>query len=149
MEIILLRDVPSVGEKGTLHTVSNGYARNFLLPRGLAEPATPGKIEEFRRREEERKTREARMALRAEEITAALNRTVLTVEAKAGEGGHLFGSVTNADIADAIKSARGYTIDKRKVLLEEPLKQIGSFIVDVEVADGFVASVKTIVVPED
>ena len=149
MEIILLQDVPSVGEKGTLHTVSNGYARNFLLPRGLAEPATPGKIEEFRRREEERKTREARMAVRAEEITAALNRTVLTVEAKAGEGGHLFGSVTNADIADAIKGARGYTIDKRKVLLEEPLKQIGSFIVDVEVADGFVSSVKTIVVPED
>ena len=149
MEIILLQDVPSVGEKGTLHTVSNGYARNFLLPRGLAEPATPGKIEEFRRREEERKTREARMAVRAEEITAALNRTVLTIEAKAGEGGHLFGSVTNADIADAIKGARGYTIDKRKVLLEEPLKQIGSFIVDVEVADGVVASVKTIVGPED
>jgi large subunit ribosomal protein L9 len=149
MDIILLQDVPSVGEKGTLHTVSDGYARNYLLPRGMAEPATPGRVEEFRRRDEERKARESRMAAQAEDITAALNRTVLTIEAKAGEGGHLFGSVTNADIAAAIKDARGYSIDKRKVLLEEPIRQIGSHIIDVEVAEGFVASMKTIVVPED
>ena len=89
MEVILLQDVPSVGDKGTLHTVSDGYARNYLVPRRLAEPATPGKVEEFRRREEERKAREARMAVQAEEITASLNRTVLTIEAKAGEGGHV------------------------------------------------------------
>jgi len=148
MEVILLQDVENLGEKGHLATVSKGYARNYLLPRGMAEVATPGIITEFRRREEERKAREARMAVQAEEITATLNRTVLTLGARAGEGERLFGSVTAADIADAIKDARGYAIDKRKVLLDEPIKELGTFMIDVEVAEGFVASVKTIVVPE-
>jgi large subunit ribosomal protein L9 len=148
MEVILLQDVENLGEKGHLATVSKGYARNYLLPRKLAEVATPGKVSEFQRREEERKSREARMAVQAEEITATLNRTVITLAARAGEGDRLFGSVTTADIADAIKDARGYSIDKRKVLLDEPIKELGTFMVDVEVADGFVASVKTIVVPE-
>lgn len=148
MEVILLQDVPDLGEKGHLATVSSGYARNYLLPRKLAEVATPGVIAEFRRREEERKAREARLAVQAEEITATLNRTVLTLTARAGEGERLFGSVTAADIAQAIKDARGYSIDKRKVLLDEPIKELGTFMVDVEVADGFVASVKIIVVPE-
>ena len=148
MEVILLQDVPDLGEKGRLANVSKGYARNYLLPRGLAEVATPGKITEFRRRDEERKSREARMAVQAEDITATLNRTVLTLAAKAGEGDRLFGSVTAADIAEAIEDARGYAIDKRKVLLDEPIKELGTFMVDVEVADGFVASVKIMVVPE-
>jgi large subunit ribosomal protein L9 len=148
MEVILLQDVPDLGEKGHLATVSKGYARNYLLPRKLAEVATPGIITEFRRRDEERKAREARLAVQAEDITASLNRTVLTLAARAGEGERLFGSVTTADIADAIKDARGYSIDKRKVLLDEPIKELGTFMVDVEVADGFVASVKIIVVPE-
>jgi large subunit ribosomal protein L9 len=148
MEVILLQNVEDLGEKGSLANVSRGYARNFLIPRKLAEPATPGKIAEFRRREEERKSRDARMAAQAEEYTATLNKTVLTLTAKAGEGDRLFGSITGADIADAIKDARGFTIDKRKVLLEEPIKELGTFMVDVEVAEGFVASVKTIVTPE-
>lgn len=148
MEIILLQDVENLGEKGSLASVSRGYARNFLIPRKLAEVATPGKITEFRRREEERKAREARMAAQAEEYTATLNKTVLTLGAKVGEGERLFGSITAADIAEAIKDARGFTIDKRKVLLEDPIKEIGTFMVDVEVAEGFVASVKTIVVGE-
>jgi large subunit ribosomal protein L9 len=148
MEIILLQDVENLGEKGHLATVSKGYARNYLLPRGLAEVATPGKIVEFQRRDEERKAREARMAVQAEEITATLNRTVITLAARAGEGDRLFGSVTTGDITEAIEDARGYAIDKRKVLLDEPIKELGTFMVDVEVADGFVASVKIIVVPE-
>ncbi len=148
MEVILLQNVENLGEKGSLANVARGYARNYLIPRKLAEPATPGKIAEFRRREEERKSRDARMAVQAEEYTATLNKTVLTLAAKAGEGDRLFGSITGADIADAIKDARGFTIDKRKVLLEEPIKELGTFMVDVEVAEGFVATVKTIVTPE-
>ena len=147
MEVILLQDVENLGDKGQLANVARGYARNYLLPRKLAEVATPGKIVEFRRREEERKAREARMAVQAEEFTATLNKTVITLAAKAGEGDRLFGSITAADVADAIKDARGITIDKRKVLLEEPIKEIGTFMVDVEVAEGFVATVKTIVAP--
>jgi large subunit ribosomal protein L9 len=148
VEVILLKDVENLGEKGHLANVARGYARNYLIPRKLAEPATPGKVAEFQRREEERKSREARMAVQAEEFTETLNKTVLTLTAKAGEGDRLFGSITTADIADAIKEARGFTIDKRKVLLDEPIKELGTFMVDVELADGFVASVKTIVVPE-
>jgi large subunit ribosomal protein L9 len=148
VEVILLQDVENLGDKGHLANVARGYARNYLIPRGLAEVATPGKIVEFRRREEERKAREARMAVQAEEYTATLNKTVLTLGARAGEGERLFGSITAADIADAIKEARGFTIDKRKVLLEEPIKELGTYMVDVEVAEGFVASVKTIVVPD-
>jgi len=148
VEIILLADVPGLGTKGSLVNVSTGYARNYLLPKKLAEIGSPGKLAEFRRREEERKSREARLAVQAEDITNTLNRTVLTLEAKAGEGERLFGSVTSADIADAIWDARKVRIEKKNVLLEEPIKALGTYMVDVEVADGFVATVKTIVVPE-
>ncbi len=148
MEVILLQDVEHLGDKGSLANVARGYARNYLIPRKLAEVATPGKIVEFQRREEERKAREARLAAQAEERTATLNRTVLTIPMKVGEGDRLFGSVTAADIAEAIENARGFVVDKRKVLLEEPIKEIGTFLVDVEVAEGFVASVKTIVIAE-
>ncbi len=148
MEVILLADIPNLGGKGSLANVSPGYARNYLLPKGLAEVGSEGKLAEYRRREEERKAREARQAAQADEITGTLNRTVITVGAKAGEGDRLFGSVTSADIAAAINDARGLHIDKRHVLLEEPIKALGTHMVDVEVAEGFVATVKTIVVPE-
>lgn len=145
MEVILLQDVDTLGGKGSLVNVARGYARNYLIPRRLAEVATPGKIVEFRRREEERKAREARLAAQAEEHAEILNKTVLTITARAGEGDRLFGSVTAADVADAIKTARGFTVDRRKVRLEEPIKEVGTHMVDVEVGEGFVASVKVIV----
>lgn len=148
MEVILLQDVDTLGGNGSLVNVARGYARNYLIPRKLAEVATPGKIIEFQRREEERKARDSRLAAQAEEHTETLNKTVLTLSAKAGEGNRLFGSVTAADIADAIKAARGFTIDKRKVRLEEPIKEVGTFMVEVEVGDGFVATVKVIIAPE-
>ncbi len=148
MDVILLQDVDTLGDKGALVHVARGYARNYLIPRKLAEVATPGKMVEFQRREEERKSRDARLAAQAEEHTETLNKTVLTISAKAGEGDRLFGSVTAGDVADAIKAARGFTIDKRKVQLEEPIKETGTFLVDVEVGEGFVASVKVIVSAE-
>jgi large subunit ribosomal protein L9 len=148
MEVILLQDVDTLGGKGSLVNVTRGYARNYLIPRKLAEVATPGKIVEFQRREEERKTREARVAAQAEEHAETLNKTVLTITAKAGEGDRLFGSVTAADVADAIKSARGFTVDRRKVRLDDPIKEVGTYMVDVEIGEGFVASVKVIVSAE-
>jgi large subunit ribosomal protein L9 len=134
-----------VGEKGHLANVSRGYARNYLLPKKLAEVATPGKITEFRRRDEEHKAHEARTAAQAEDFTVTLNRTVLTITAKAGEGDKLFGSVTSADVAAAIWDARKIHIDKRKVRLDEPIKELGTYQIDIELAEGFVASVKMIV----
>ena len=145
MEVILLQDVDTLGGKGSLVNVARGYARNYLFPRKLAEVATPGKIVEFQRREAERKTRDARMAAAAEEHAELLNKTVLTLQAKTGEGERLFGSVTAADIADAIKAARGFTIDRRKVHLEEPIKEVGNFMIEVEVGEGYLSTVKVIV----
>ncbi len=145
-EAILLQDVEALGEKGAVVDVSKGYLRNFLIPRKLAQPATKGALAEAQTRME-RADREAREAVeRAQENANLLNKTVLTIEQQAGEDGRLFGSVTNQDIADAIKDARGIKIDKRKVNLEDPIKNVGTHMVEVEVADGVTATVKTMVV---
>ncbi|MBJ7329648.1 MAG: 50S ribosomal protein L9 [Solirubrobacteraceae bacterium] len=145
-EAILLQDVETLGEKGAVVDVSKGYLRNFLIPRKLAQPATKGALAEAQGRIQ-RAEQEAREAVgRAQENANLLNKTVLTIEQQAGDDGRLFGSVTNQDIADAIKAARGITIDKRKVHLEDPIKSVGTHMVTVEVADGVTATVKTMVV---
>lgn len=148
MEIILLQDVANLGEKGALANVSAGYARNFLFPKKLAEAATPGKVAEFRRRDEERQIHERRMVEQADEIAATLNKTVLTIPAHAGEGDRLYGSVTSQDVADAIWDARKMRVDKRNVRLDEPIKELGTYIIDVELAEGVLAHVKAMVVPD-
>jgi len=148
VEIILLEDVEGVGEKGDLANVSPGYARNFLLPKRLAEVASPGRIEEVRRRMDERKAREVRSADHAQEVAATLSKTVLTIGAHAGEGERLYGSVTAADVSDAIWDARKIRIDKRKIDLDEPIKSLGTFMVDIDVFEGVEATVKVIVVAD-
>jgi large subunit ribosomal protein L9 len=147
-QAILLQDVDKLGEKGSVVDVSSGFLRNFLIPRKLAEPATKGSIAAARQRVEtaERQAREAEE--RAAENAALLSKTVLTISAQAGEDGRLFGSVTNQDIADAIRDARGIRVDKRKVHLEEPIRHIGTHMVVVEVAEGATATIKTMVVEE-
>jgi large subunit ribosomal protein L9 len=147
-QAILLQDVEKLGEKGSVVDVSSGYLRNFLIPRKLAEPATKGSVAAAQQRVEtaERQAREAEE--RAAENAALLSKTVLTISASAGDDGRLFGSVTNQDIADAIRDARGIRVDKRKVHLEEPIRHIGTHMVVVEVADGATATIKTMVVEE-
>jgi large subunit ribosomal protein L9 len=143
---ILLQDVETLGERGTVVDVSAGYLRNFLLPRKLAEPATKGSIDAAARHREnaERVQREAQE--RAQENAATLSRTVLTIPQQAGEDGRLFGSVTTQDIADAIRDARGIRLDRRKVHLEDPIRNIGTYMVVVDVTDEVTATVKTMVV---
>jgi large subunit ribosomal protein L9 len=144
-EAILLQDVENVGEKGSVVDVSKGYLRNFLIPRKLAAPATKGAVEQARRKAEtdEQAARDA--VERAHEYAETLNRTVLTISQQAGDDGRLFGSVTTQDIADAIKDARGITIDKRNVHLDQPIKAVGTHMVVVEVTTGVTATVKTMV----
>ena len=145
-QAILLEDVESLGEKGAIVDVSNGYLRNYLLPRKLAESATKGSIEAAAKRRETAE-REAREAVdRARENAELLGKTVLTIPQQAGDDGRLFGSVTSQDIVDAIHEARGIRIDKRKVQLDEPIKTVGTHMVTVEVVDGVTATVKTMVV---
>lgn len=145
-QAILLQDVETLGERGTVIDVSPGYLRNYLLPRKLAEPATAGSIQAAARRREaaEQAVREAET--RAQESAATLGRTVLTIPQQAGEDGRLFGSVTTQDIADAIRDARGIRVDRRKIHLEEPIRHTGTYMVVVEVADDVMATVKTMVV---
>ena len=144
-QAILLSDVETLGERGDVVDVSPGYLRNFLVPRKLAQPATAGSIAEAQRRKEsaERALQEA--SDKAQENAALLSKTVLTITHAAGDDGRLFGSVTAQEIVDAIRQARGLRLDKRKVQLDEPIKQTGSHMVKVEVHDGVTATIKTIV----
>jgi large subunit ribosomal protein L9 len=145
-QAILLQDVESLGERGTVIDVSPGYLRNYLLPRKLAEPATAGSIQAAKRQREaaEQAVRDAEE--RARDNAQLLGRTVLTIPQQAGDDGRLFGSVTTQDIADAIRDARGIRVDRRKIHLEEPIRHTGTYMVVVEVADDVMATVKTMVV---
>jgi large subunit ribosomal protein L9 len=147
-EAILLQDVENVGERGAVVDVSKGYLRNFLIPRKLAQPATKGAVAAAQARAAAAEKAQQEAVERAQESATVLARTVLTIPQQAGEDGRLFGSVTTQDIADAIRDARGLKIDRRKVHLTEPIKNVGTYMVDVEVSDGVTASVKTLVVEE-
>jgi|SRR5450755_1997912 large subunit ribosomal protein L9 len=145
-QAILLQDVEALGERGTVVDVSAGYLRNYLLPRKLAERATSASIDAAAQREQraERAKRDAED--RARENAAVLGRTVLTIPQQAGDDGRLFGSVTTQDIADAIRDARGIRVDRRKIHLDDPIRNIGTYMVIVEIADEVTAAVKTMVV---
>ena len=145
-EAILLQDVDKLGERGTIVDVSKGYLRNYLVPRKLAQPATPGALEAAKARMEATERAKEEAVSRAEENAALLTKTVLTIPQQAGDDGRLFGSVTTQDIADAIRDARGIKIDRRKIHLDEPIRNIGTYMVVVEIADEVTAAVKTMVV---
>jgi large subunit ribosomal protein L9 len=147
-QAILLQDVDDLGERGTVVDVSPGYLRNFLVPRKLAQPATKGALEEAQRRMQAAERAKADAEGRAQENAALLTKTVLTINQQAGDDGRLFGSVTAQDIVDAIREARGLRVDKRKVHLDEPIRNVGTHMVVVEVADGVTATVKTMVVED-
>ena len=144
-QAILLKDVERLGERGDIIDVSSGYLRNYLLPRKLAQAATPGAIAEAKRRIDAAEQAAKDLADRAQENAALLSRTVLTIPQPAGDDGRLFGSVTAQDIVDSIKQARGLKLDKRKVQLEDPIRTTGTHMVTVEVHEGVTAQVKTIV----
>lgn len=147
MQIILLTDVEKLGLRGDVVDVARGYARNYLLPRRLAEVATPKRVAELQRIESERARHEARSAEQAEQIADVLRKTVLRFEVKAGPTGSLFGSVTPSDVADEIWRTRKVRIDRRKIAMD-PIKRIGRFTVPIEVFQDVQAEVKTLVVPE-
>jgi large subunit ribosomal protein L9 len=147
-QAILLKDVEDLGERGDPVDVSPGYLRNYLIPRKLAQSATPGALEEAQRRREEAERAEAARAKREAEAAGLLSKTVLTIHQRAGEDGKLFGSVGVKEIADAIQEARDVKIDRRKIKLEQPLREVGTFMVEIELADGGTAAVKTIIAEE-
>ena len=147
MQAILLNDVDGLGEAGTVVNVARGYMRNYLQPRGLAEVATARRIAEVRRREEQRRAAELRAQEEARELVGLLGRTILTLKAKAGNDGRLFGSITSADVATAIEEARGVAVDRRHITVDPPIRAVGTYSVPIELGPGLAAEVKTIVSP--
>ena len=148
MNVILLQDVENLGLRGDVVSVARGYARNFLVPRKLAEVATAAKVSEMRKRDARRTLQEARSGEQAETIAETLRNTVLRFEMKAGPTGALFGSVTPSDIADEIWRVRKIRIDRRKIELPDALKRIGSFLVPIQIFESVSVEVKTLIVPE-
>ena len=148
MQVILKQDVENIGQRGDIVEVSRGYVRNFLVPHGLAEVATPSKLEEAHRDMVEAEERERRIAERASDVAETLNKSVITIEARTGEDERLFGSLTAANIGSAIEKARGIRLDRRPVRLDEPIKSLGTHQVPIQVHGDIESSVKVIVVPK-
>jgi large subunit ribosomal protein L9 len=147
MEVILLSDVEHVGLRGDVVSVARGYARNYLLPRKLAEEATPSRVAELQKRDTLRARHEAKTADEAREIADALSKAVLRFEVKAGPTGSLFGSVTPTDIADELWSTQKIRVDRRKIETD-PIKRIGRYEVPIGLFEDVRVEVKTEVVPE-
>jgi len=147
-QAILLEDVDKLGRRGEPIDVAPGYLRNYLIPRRLAAPATAGALEQAQQRQAAAERAERLRAEREEQAASLLSKTVLTIQQRADDGGRLFGSVGAKEIVDAIREARDLRIDKRKVRLEQPIREVGTHMVEIELADGSVATVKTIVAEE-
>jgi large subunit ribosomal protein L9 len=147
-QAILLEDVGELGRRGDPVDVSPGYLRNYLIPRKLAAPATPGALEQAQLRRAAAEKAEKARAEREEQAAGLLSKTVLTIHERAGEDGKLFGSVGAKEIVEAIRDARDLRIDRRKVRLEQPIREIGTHMVEIELADGAIATVKTIITEE-
>jgi large subunit ribosomal protein L9 len=147
MEVILLSDVEHVGLRGDVVSVARGYARNYLLPRRLAEEATAARVAELQKREGMRARHEAKNADQAREIVDALAKTVLRFEVKAGPTGSLFGSVTPTDIADELWNSKKIRVDRRKIETD-PIKRIGRYEIPIGLFEDIRAEVKTEVIPE-
>ena len=147
-QVILLADVDNLGLRGDLVDVAPGYARNFLLPRRLAETATPGRITQLRRHEEVRARQEAATVEHAREIADTLAAAELRFDVNAGPTGSLFGSVTATNVVDEIWSKHRIRVDRRKVGLAEPIKRIGRYDVPIDIFEDVQVEVRTLVVPE-
>ncbi|MDR2529389.1 MAG: 50S ribosomal protein L9 [Synergistaceae bacterium] len=141
MQVILKKDVSKVGKVGQLLEVSDGYARNFLFPQGLAEEATAGRIADVKARQQSQKAKEEKERQTSEETRKLLQGKVVRVFASAGENGKLFGSVTAAQVAEALEAQYGVKIDKRSVKLAESVKQSGSYPISIRLYAGVQADV--------
>ena len=148
MEVILREEVANLGTRGQVVKVASGYARNFLLPKRLAVPATDAnkKIVEQERQSHLRK--EAKLQGQAEELAKLMSTVTISFTQKAGENDHLFGSVTSKDIADAL-AVKGYNVDRRKIDLPEPIKQLGTFQVPVKLHKDVTVQIPVTVTKEE
>jgi large subunit ribosomal protein L9 len=148
MKVILKQDVKNLGEKNSVVEVKDGYARNYLLPKGLAIEANEVNLNIVKNKKEAEKVKKDKELDNAKDLAAKLNETVVTIKTKAGENGKLFGSITSMDIADNIKQNVGIDIDKKKINMPEAIKNLGEYEVEVRLYTGVNALVKVNIVGE-
>ena len=145
MKVILQQDVKGQGKKGQLIEVAEGYARNFLLPRKLAVPATADAMNTMRLQEKAKRAEEARLRAEAVETAEKLKNAPVKIAARAGQGGKIFGSVTPKEIAEAIKEQFGVEVDKRKVVLDADIKAFGTYPVELKFYGGITTTMSVVV----
>ena len=136
MKVILNQDIKGTGKQGQLVEVAEGYGRNYLLPKGLARPASQSAVNELKNREQAKAFHVAEAKSQAEQSAHALNGKVIKISAKAGSNGRLFGSVTTKEIAGAIKEQTGFEIDRRKIALEHDIKLYGEYVLEIKLFSG-------------
>ena len=145
MKVILQQDVKGQGKKGQLVEVSDGYGRNFLLAKKLAVLATPENMNTMRQQEKAKKAQEAAEKAEAQAVSKKLADLTVTISAKAGEGGRLFGAVTAKEVSDALKAQHGISIAKAKLVLEEPIKACGGYQIKAKLGYEITGTVKVVV----
>lgn len=147
MKVVLLKDVKNVGKRDDILTVSDGYARNFLFPQKLAAEATPGALKEIQRKRAAQDAREAEQLAEAKQKADALKDRVITLEVKCGEKGRLYGSVTSAEVAEALEKQHGVKVDKRKIEIGDPIRETGIRTISVWLYSGVTTPMKLDVQP--
>ncbi len=148
MKVILNKDVKGTGKAGDVVNVSDGYARNMLIPRGMATEATAGNIRQLEKKKAIEAEKRAEEKAEAQEQAAKLEKALVTIRTKAGDGGRIFGSITSKDIADAIGSQLGIEVDKKKIQLDSPIKQTGETTVTIRLYHEVNAAVRVSVETE-
>jgi len=149
MKVILTQDVKKLGQKGRIIEVKDGYARNYLLPKGLAEEATESNLNIIKGQKEAEKIKKEKELEKARSMAKIVNNTVVEIKAKAGENGKLFGSITSMDIAENLRKNFNLDIDKKKINLTEPIKSLGAYETEVKLYPGVSAVLKIKILPAD
>ncbi len=149
MKVVLTQEVKGLGQPGQIKEVADGYARNYLLPQGLATIATPGTIKEVEQRQAAEKKRQDKLDEEMRSIGKKMDGTNISVRSKVGEGGKLYGSITTQDIAEALEKQAGQTVDKRKIEIEEPIRHVGSYQIPVKLSKNVTANINLTVEGEE
>ena len=145
MKVILLEDVKNVGKKGKIINAKDGYARNFLFPKNLAIEATPVNLKNLENAQKRKEEKEKEIYDEAKKLEEELAKLTVVIKSKTGENGKLFGSITTKEIAEHLEKENGFTIDKKKMELEEPIKSVGEFLVKIKLHSKVNAKLKVIV----
>lgn len=146
MKVILLKDIKGTGKKGEIINASDGHARNYLIPRGLAKEATDGSVRELEHQNANKVKKEEQAFSDAKALAEEINKLEVTFKTKAGEGGRLFGSITNKDVSDKIKEVYKMDIDKKKIVMDQPIRTLGTTNVQIKVYPKVSAQIKVHVI---